>query len=105
VRHGAKPRPALTHHLHGPHRTYNPQDGRGSKKPATQEQAMQELVDVVQVGPGAGGCGRGLGVGGAAGRSMAEWGKACVMTMPLASLVRIRALKALLPRRDPQVKL
>jgi hypothetical protein len=28
-------------------RTYNPQDGRGSKKAATQEQAMKELVEVV----------------------------------------------------------
>ena len=28
-------------------RTYNPQDGRGSKKPATQSQAMDELVEVV----------------------------------------------------------
>lgn len=28
--------------------TYNPQDGRGTKKPATREQAMQELVDVVE---------------------------------------------------------
>ena len=31
-----------------PRRTYNPQDGRGSKKPATQQQAMAELVDVVK---------------------------------------------------------
>jgi hypothetical protein len=29
------------------HRTYNPQDGRALKKAATQEQAMQELVEVV----------------------------------------------------------
>ena len=29
-------------------RTYNPQDGRGSRKPATQEQAMSELVEVVK---------------------------------------------------------
>lgn len=27
--------------------TYNPEEGRGRKNPATQEQAMQELVDVV----------------------------------------------------------
>jgi uncharacterized protein (DUF1499 family) len=27
--------------------TYNPEEGRGKKKPATQAQAMQELVDVV----------------------------------------------------------
>ncbi len=29
------------------HRTYNPEDGRALKKAATQEQAMQELVEVV----------------------------------------------------------
>lgn len=28
--------------------TYNPQDGRGSRKPATQAQAMDELVSVVE---------------------------------------------------------
>ena len=28
-------------------RTYNPEDGRGSKKPATRDQAMKELVEVV----------------------------------------------------------
>ena len=28
--------------------TYNPQEGRGIRNPATQEQAMEELVDVVQ---------------------------------------------------------
>jgi len=27
--------------------TYNPEEGRGKKKPATQAQAMQELTDVV----------------------------------------------------------
>ena len=28
--------------------TYNPQEGRGIRNPATQEQAMEELVDVIQ---------------------------------------------------------
>jgi uncharacterized protein (DUF1499 family) len=36
----------LTHYA--PNWQYNPEDGRGMRKPATQEQAMQELVDVVQ---------------------------------------------------------
>lgn len=31
-----------------PPRTYNPQDGRGSRKPASQDQAMKELVEVVE---------------------------------------------------------
>ena len=30
-------------------RTYNPEDGRALKKPATQKQAMEELVSVVKV--------------------------------------------------------
>ncbi|KAI8467803.1 MAG: hypothetical protein J3K34DRAFT_429293 [Monoraphidium minutum] len=33
---------------YAPPLTYNPQDGRGSKKPATQEQAMGELVEAVK---------------------------------------------------------
>lgn len=32
---------------YAPPLTYNPEDGRGSRKPASQEQAMQELVEVV----------------------------------------------------------
>jgi uncharacterized protein (DUF1499 family) len=32
---------------YAPPLTYNPEDGRGQKKPASQAQAMQELVDVV----------------------------------------------------------
>lgn len=35
----------MTHYV--PPWTYNPEEGRGRKTPATQEQAMQELVDVV----------------------------------------------------------
>lgn len=30
------------------YRTYNPEDGRGLRKPATQAQAMEELVSVVK---------------------------------------------------------
>lgn len=33
---------------YAPPLTYNPQDGRGMKKPATQEQAMEELVAAVK---------------------------------------------------------
>ncbi|MEW5298008.1 MAG: hypothetical protein WDW38_003701 [Sanguina aurantia] len=33
---------------YAPPLTYNPQDGRGAKKPASQEQAMAELVSVVK---------------------------------------------------------
>lgn len=33
---------------HPAHSTYNPEDGRGSRKPASQEQAMSELVEVVK---------------------------------------------------------
>jgi uncharacterized protein (DUF1499 family) len=33
---------------YAPNWQYNPEDGRGMRKSATQEQAMQELVDVVQ---------------------------------------------------------
>ena len=36
----------MTHYV--PQWTYNPEEGRGTKNPATPEQAMKELVDVVQ---------------------------------------------------------
>ena len=36
----------MTHYV--PQWTYNPEEGRGTKNPATPEQAMQELVDVVE---------------------------------------------------------
>lgn len=36
----------MTHYV--PQWTYNPEEGRGTKNPATAEQAMQELVDVVE---------------------------------------------------------
>ncbi len=31
-------------------RTYNPEDGRGMRKPASQEKAMAELVEAVRGG-------------------------------------------------------
>ena len=36
----------MTHYV--PQWTYNPEEGRGTKNPATQEQAMNELVEVVE---------------------------------------------------------
>jgi len=36
----------MTHYV--PQWTYNPEEGRGRKNPATQEQAMNELVEVVE---------------------------------------------------------
>lgn len=36
----------MTHYV--PQWTYNPEEGRGTKNPATAEQAMQELVEVVE---------------------------------------------------------
>lgn len=36
----------MTHYV--PQWTYNPEEGRGRKNPATQEQAMNELVQVVE---------------------------------------------------------
>ncbi|KAJ7292326.1 hypothetical protein O6H91_Y285100 [Diphasiastrum complanatum] len=32
----------------GVYRSYNPEDGRGKRNPASKEQAMQELVDVIK---------------------------------------------------------